>query len=141
MPGANWEWMDEAPIPNGLFVARDDSGLVLSLAAQAAPPGASVTNEFMAGVERKVLKSGIATKRSSRTIQFKSVACQQLELDLPTVKKRAVTRVFIAGGFVYQLQLLGTTIPEESSPEFSRIMNGLEFLEKAAQTKAPERGR
>ena len=141
LPGANWEWVDETRIPNGLFVARDDSGIVLMLLAGAAPPGAAVTNEFMVGVERGILKGGVATIRAKRTIQFKSLACQQLELDFSTLKKRAVARVFVANGFVYQLQLLGAEIPNESSPELSKIMNGFEFLTKPGRSKTPEQAR
>jgi len=138
LPGPSWEWVDEAEVPHGVFMARDDTGLVMTLIVQPALEGATIGSEFIAGLERGARKNDLIVKRGSRKIRFKGVPCYQMELLMKSERKTAVNRIFIDRGTIYGLQLIGTEDHVEDHPAFEAAMNGFDFLQSTGSAHAPQ---
>jgi hypothetical protein len=136
LPGPNWEWL-EIKEPSVVFAARDDTGFVLILNAGTIAPNITMTKEFLAGVDKGVTKSNLVKKRSDSRFTFKGVPCYQLEMLLANEGKTAASRVFLANGFSYSLQLIGKDAPVERSPIFPIAMNKFEFTQKPTLHVAP----
>ena len=58
---------------------------------------------------------------------FRGVPCYQLQVQLAPTKGSAVTRVFVAHGLAYPLQLVGGTEPLEDRPDLESIFGGFRF--------------
>jgi hypothetical protein len=126
LPGKDWSWVEPVPAAEFLCVAESRDGLTLMLMVLHAPTGSVVDADVSAGFDEGFAAAAGARKRGGRFSTFKGLPCYESEWVLKGQCTLA-SRVVIANGFAYQLQLLGNADPVEQRPDFEAIMNGFEF--------------
>jgi hypothetical protein len=126
LPGGRWYWVDPGPVPHAVCVARNGDGLEFMLLVTPVPAGTVIDARFSATFDRAAYPAGGAKSRGGRMTTFKGLPCYESD-GLLDSKTTAVTRVVIANGFGYRLQLLGGADPVEKRPDFEAVMNGFEF--------------
>ena len=138
LPDDNWAWQDEAQLPHGaLAFASSQDGILYMLYAKKAPTGYSINRETMAGFDEGFIVNGITEKTNGKIIAFKGVPCYQLNGRVIRPGKRTCAlRFFVAHGFWYQLQVLGTEQPVEDRADMESIFNAFRFTTARAAPSA-----
>src|SRR5579875_1879689 len=78
LPGPDWDWIDKE-LPNGLFMAGNSKGFVITLSISSTPAPIRVNEKFAEEVEKTLYHPGQLEKRSGRFITFRSLPCYQAE--------------------------------------------------------------
>jgi hypothetical protein len=125
LPGPDWAWIDKQ-LPNGLFMAANSKGFIITLSISVAPVPIRVNEKFAEDVEKTMYQPGQIEKRGGRFITFRGLPCYQAE-GIVADGRTTATRLFSANGYVYHLSLLGSKEPVEKDPGFERFMEGFEF--------------
>jgi hypothetical protein len=126
LPGSRWYWVDPGPVPHAVCVARNGDGLEFMLLVTPVPAGTVIDARFSATFDRGAYPAGGAKSRGGRMTTFKGLPCYESD-GLLDARTTSVTRVVIANGFGYRLQLLGGADPVEKRSDFETVMNGFEF--------------
>ncbi len=140
LPGKGWTWHDSSEAPQAICVARNDEGLVLILSVSPDPSGEVIDDAFVKGYDSTCYASNSTRKRGGRITTFKNLTCYESE-GIINDSFTSLTRVVLANGFCYQLQLFGDAAPVEKRPDFETIMNGLEFTSPPVAKLAPSDNR
>jgi hypothetical protein len=136
LPGKDWFWVEQTASPV-LFRAENFMGYAVALSAAPVPPHITLNQQFAEKLEKEFFGSSDMKKRGGRFVVFNGLSCYQSEAVAPD-GRTAVCRIFLANGFGYNLEVVGTKDPVELSPNFEKIMNGFGFTEALAQPGAAQ---
>lgn len=128
LPGSTWQWVDETDTSGFVAAAVSRENMVITLFVAKTPPGLTLDQKFINGFEEAFLKTSNTKKRSGKMIEFMGQPCYQMNVMFQD--RTAVVFLFINGGFLYNLQVLGHQSPVEGSKDFKRILGSFQFLKK-----------
>src|SRR5262245_48021724 len=101
LPDDDWSWLEDKS-PN-LFMAINSKGQVVYLGSFQVSPGTELSQKYIDGWEKGLLRNPDNKKRGGRFTNFLGIPCYQSEVVKVSVDKTQVGRVFLAHGFLYNL--------------------------------------
>jgi len=134
LPADNWTFLDESQVPNAICLARSTDGATFLVTTFGVPKDIDITDKFTTGFDKGAADNGMQ-KRGGRLTTFKGLTCYETE-GLINGKMTTATRVVLADGLGYSVQVLAGAEPVEKRSDYEAIMNGFDFLKPPAPKMA-----
>lgn len=137
LPGStDFEWLDHTQIPQAAAALRNSSGTTVLLLVTKVPSDFTLNTK---GFDDGLCAPGVASKLKSEKATFRGVPCYQICVRFEQNNAIAAIRAFAANGFLYQVQIIGESLPIDDQSKLEHLFSMFEFIGSPATTvaKAP----
>jgi hypothetical protein len=123
--GSDFEWLDPTLVPQSVALMRNSAGTTVVLIVTKVPSDFKLNTD---GFDAGLFAPGVATKLRSDNPTFLGLPCYQVFVHLEQSTAQIAIRAFSTQGFLYQLQLIGDSVPVDDQDKLASLFSMFEFI-------------
>ncbi|QDU09950.1 hypothetical protein [Gimesia aquarii] len=129
LPSPQFKWIEQEIPPDSLAGFYDDIGTKLLFTAKKIPAGVVLNESLIKEIQSPFNQQDSISIQSGEMITFRKVPCYQFHIRFKENSSVRIIRIFIANGYLYELQLMDSSLLIKNRNLSEYVFSAFEFME------------